>query len=493
MPRNRQRTTNKGQWTKEDLENARRSIRDGKSSIREASKKFGIPFATLQRRMKTDAENVTSGPAMGRKAVLSPEQEKVMVESIKLLGKLFYGLNCQQIRYVAYEFADRQGIIHSFNKEKKCAGRDWLEGFLKRNPTVVTRKPEPPSSNNGRVAAFNKTDISLFFDNLESMMQQHYFSPDRIYAVDETVITTILELGTLAIPGVLVEKEQKKGNENGSATANEDRGKNLTVVCSMNAVGNFIPPMFIFPRQRISQQLAVGGPMNAIYHCTKDGSVSSNLFLTWLGHFKEHSKVTAETPCLLILDNHLSHVSLKIYEYCNRHNIILLPIPPHTSHRMQPMNVAFYGPLKKAFRKECDMFMSSQGLKNITQNDLAKIFNKAYTSVADIQKATAGFRVTGIVPIYRRIFTNEDFLSSKALQSPAVQSTSSVKSEIMSPDSPTSIDHFLYNIADQVDELKPRLKQESSAQDIKTLCDTSVEQNHFMPFPHSSTQDPIVY
>lgn len=486
MPRNRQRTTNKGRWTKEDLEKARRSIVEGKSSIREASKKFAIPFATLQRRMKTDTERVTTGPSMGRKAVLSPDQETIMVESIKLLGKLFYGLNCQQIRYVAYEFAERQGIIHNFNREKKCAGRDWLEGFLKRNPTVTTRKPEAPSASNSKVAAFNKHDISLFFDNLESLTRKQYFEPSRIYAVDETVITTIQEPGTLAIPGVLVEKGQKRV---GGSTSDE-RGKNLTVVCSMSAAGAFVPPMFIFPRQRISQHLSVGGPIDAIYLCTKDGSINSNLFFAWLQHFKIHSKSSKDNPCLLVLDNHLSHISIKNYEYCEKHGIVLLPIPPHTSHRMLPLNVSFYGPLKKAFRKECDTHMSSQGLRNITQNDLATIFNRAYCSVTDVQKATTGFRVTGIYPINRGVFTNEDFVSSKAMQLPgAVGSSPQSAVPAVSSVSQPTMGHFLYNVADN-----PSASVEPSSANMHIICgDDNVDDNPFKPFPHTSTGDPVVY
>lgn len=44
------------------------------------------------------------------------------------------------------------------------AGRDWLEGFLKRNGISV-RKPEATSIN--RITAFNKTEVSLFYKNLK--------------------------------------------------------------------------------------------------------------------------------------------------------------------------------------------------------------------------------------------------------------------------------------------------------------------------------------
>lgn len=65
-------------------------------------------------------------------------------------------------------------------------------------------------------------------------------------------------------------------------------------------------------------------------------------------------KPSKNEPVLLLLDNHSSHISLSIFDYCKEHGIILLTIPPHTSHKLQPLDVSFYGPLKSAFNKQCD-------------------------------------------------------------------------------------------------------------------------------------------
>lgn len=48
----------------------------------------------------------------------------------------------------------------------------------------------------------------------------------------------------------------------------------------------------------------------------------------------------------------------------------------------------------------------------ITQYDLAEIFNKAYTKVATMDKAQAGFRATGIWPFEPEVFTDGDFLAA---------------------------------------------------------------------------------
>nr|XP_023014921.1 uncharacterized protein LOC111504565 isoform X1 [Leptinotarsa decemlineata]XP_023014922.1 uncharacterized protein LOC111504565 isoform X2 [Leptinotarsa decemlineata] len=117
----------------------------------------------------------------------------------------------------------------------------------------------------------------------------------------------------------------------------------------------------------------------------------------------------------IVLDNHYSHVSLEAFKFCRENNIVILSIPPHTSHRMQPLDVAFYGPLKAAFRKGCDLFMKSNALQKITPYDVASLFNKAYCDTATIKKGVSGFKASGIVPITPSIFGEEDFFASDYL------------------------------------------------------------------------------
>lgn len=51
-------------------------------------------------------------------------------------------------------------------------------------------------------------------------------------------------------------------------------------------------------------------------------------------------------------------------------------LPPHTSHRTQPLDTVYFGPLKKAFNSECDNFLKTlkangKVSKIITPYDLA--------------------------------------------------------------------------------------------------------------------------
>lgn len=232
------------------------------------------------------------------------------------------------------------------------------------------------------------------------MYDKFKFREDRVFNVDETGISTVQKPCKRLGP---------KGIKQFGAKTSGERGKTVTVICCVNASGNcYVPPMFIFPRIRMASTLTKNGPCNAIYSCSKTGWSNEECFYQWLEHFQKTVKSSKDDPVLLVLDNHSSHISLPIFDFCKKHAIVLLTIPPHTSHKLQPLDISFYGPLKSAFNRQCDYHLMTT--ERILQHDLAEIFNRAYTLVATMDKAQSGFRASGVWPYQPDKFTDNDFL-----------------------------------------------------------------------------------
>lgn len=285
-------------------------------------------------------------------------------------------------------------------------GDDLLWGFMRRNPAIALRKPEATSIN--RITAFNKEEVTIFFNNLEQVQAKYNFKPHRIFNTDETGVSTV------QTPGKILAKKGLK--QVGFATSWE-RGRNITVVCAFSATGIYVPPMFIYARKRMNPQLQKGGPPGALYTCSDKGWITEELFLQYLEHFQKFVKASLEDPVLLIMDNHSTHSTLQAYEFSKAHSIILLTIPPHTSHRLQPLDVSFYGPLKTAFNSECSKYLRNNPAEKITPFEVAELFNKAFIRVATPEKAIKGFQTTGICPYNPDVFTKEDFESARILSS----------------------------------------------------------------------------
>ena len=127
----------------------------------------------------------------------------------------------------------------------------------------------------------------------------------------------------------------EKGAKNVGTEISGEKGRTITGVFAVIASGVYVPPMLIYPHQRMRPTLGKNGPPGAKYCCSKNGRINTELFVERLSHFKKFLKPTEADPVLLICDNHTSHISLQAYEFCCANFIHMVSIRPNTSHKLQ--------------------------------------------------------------------------------------------------------------------------------------------------------------
>ena len=313
----------------------------------------------------------------------------------------FFGLTPTGLCSLAYQLAKSNNIPVPFNAKKEQAGPSWLEGFLKCHPELSLWQPEATSI--ARAAGFNRVQVTRFFDLLKEIRLRNEIQPERTFNVDETGISNVQK------PTKII---AKRGSKQVDKITSAERGKTITVVCAMNATGTYIPPMFIFPRKRMVNTLMRGSPHGSEGHASPSGWIDSKLFMQWLKHFKRHANPSTECKALLILDNHSSHISLFAVNFARQNGIIMLSIPPHTSHHLQPLDKTFFGPLKKFLNREMDNWMTNHPGKRVTDYETAEIFGRAYGRAATVEKSENGFCSTGIWPFNPDVFGDEDYAPS---------------------------------------------------------------------------------
>lgn len=192
MVRNYIRKTTRGNWDESQMKSAIEAVRKKELSIRKAAVVFSVPKDALHRRIKGKLTSISEDQLHKKflspsRNVLSEKQEKDLADYIKQMDSSFYGLSINEIRRVVFEFAEHNQIDHPFNKEKKMAGRDFVDGFLKRQKTLSLRKPEAVALN--RVFGLNKASVQNYFTNLKELLDTHNFEPHQIYNCDESGIT----------------------------------------------------------------------------------------------------------------------------------------------------------------------------------------------------------------------------------------------------------------------------------------------------------------
>jgi hypothetical protein len=117
--------------------------------------------------------------------------------------------------------------------------------------------------------------------------------------------------------------------------------------------------------------------------------------------FDRHTKEKArQSYRLLILDGHGSHVTMDFIEYCDQHKILLAIFPPHSTHRLQPLDVCMFKPLSQAYSDELSAFLErSQRLSPIEKGDFFPLFRKALLSSFKQNTIINSFEATGISPL----------------------------------------------------------------------------------------------
>lgn len=235
------------------------------------------------------------------------------------------------------------------------AGTDWFSGFMKRHPNLSIRAAQPTSLS--RATSFNRPNVERFFKKLGDVIEKHSFTGNDIWNVDETGITTV------QTPDRVI---ARRGVKQVGAMTSGERGVLVSVACAVNALGNVIPPAFVFPRKRYKDHFLNDGPPGSVGCGNGSGWMQEEDFLIFLNHFVKQTKVSPDKKVLLLLDNHSSHLSVKAITYCKENGIVLLSLPPHCSHKLQPLDCSVYGPFKKLINTASDAWMRMNPAKPMT-------------------------------------------------------------------------------------------------------------------------------
>ena len=405
MPRNRVRTTAQQSWSPSKMLEAISAVREGSMGCKKASKIFGIPRTTLKRRVNNLNIDATEEKKVlgSKRPVFTSEQEKELVDYALRMESMFYGLTVKDVRQLAFQLAERNNIKHPFNKNTGLAGEDWFHGFRKRHPELSLRSPEATSI--ARAQGFNKVSVGKFFELLKTVMDEKHFPPHRIFNVDETGITTVQTKSNKVLA--------RRGKKQVGTITSAERGVLSTAVICMSAGGNFIPPMLVFPRQRMKPELKDGAPPGTVFSCNGSGWMQMDTFGSWFEHFLNHVKPTNDDPALLIMDGHMTHTkNLDVVYRARENNVTLLTIPPHCSHKLQPLDVSYMGPLNTFYVAAVEKFHRNQPGRAVTQYQISKLFGEAYLKAANPTTAINGFRKCGIFPVDPDVFEESDFAPS---------------------------------------------------------------------------------
>ena len=176
--------------------------------------------------------------------------------------------------------------------------------------------------------------------------------------------------------------------------------------------------MFLFPRVNYRYNFVNGGPVGCVGTAHPSGWMTATGFLTFLKRFVAHVRPSPTDKVILLLDNHVSHLSVDLLQFAKDNGVVMVSFPPHCSHKLQPLDRSVYGPLKRYYNVACDDWIVSHKGRTMTIYDVPAMVGLAYPKAMTPANIQAGFKVSGISPFNRNVFTDDEFLPADVTDRP---------------------------------------------------------------------------
>lgn len=184
-----------------------------------------------------------------------------------------------------------------------------------------------------------------------------------------------------------------------------------------NAEGEVLPPYICYKAERMHIQWCMGGPPDARYNRTESGWFDSRVFEDWYFRTALPELKKKNGTKVLIGDNLSSHISIPVLDSCKENDIKFIALPKNSTHILQPLDVAYFRPMKISWRKILSNWKETEaGTKNnnVPKTEFPSLIKELTESLAlnDKKNLKSGFRKSGIFPLNsnepkQRLCTNQ--------------------------------------------------------------------------------------
>jgi len=127
----------------------------------------------------------------------------------------------------------------------------------------------------------------------------------------------------------------------------------------------------------------------------------TQMFKYFVGFVKQSKKDLV----ILTLDGHHFHSrNIKVIQCARENRVPIVCLPPHSTHKLQPLGVSFIQSLKTYDAWKIEIWLKAHPNRVVARYQITVLVGKAYLKSATATIATNGFRKTGLFPFNRHIF-----------------------------------------------------------------------------------------
>ncbi|KAF7579141.1 TolA, Membrane protein involved in colicin uptake [Pyrenophora tritici-repentis] len=357
-----------------------------KFTLKEVAEKWGVNRSTLGRRWRRVTGPRSDGYA--QQQAIGPQQELELVRYITKLTKQGLPPTREMIRNFSSEVAHQQ------------LSESWVTRFINRHEIYLISK-WTTAMDRTRHLADSESKYRLYFELLHQKITEYHLEARDIYNMDEKGFL----IGMIGRSKRIFSRRQWDKKEVRASLQDGSR-EFLTLLACCCADGSSLPPALIYAAKNGAIRSSwvediKAGEHEVFVSSSLTGWSNNDVGLAWLEQvFDRYTKQRSGRWRLLILDGHGSHLTMEFIKYCDRHRILLMILPPHSTHTLQPLDVVLFKPLSQAYSNELTNHLyKAQGLIPIKKGDFFPLFWRAWQASFKQSTILKAFEATGIWPI----------------------------------------------------------------------------------------------
>jgi hypothetical protein len=338
---------------------------------------FGVSPTIILKQMQS-----AKAPARlpGRQSILSDELKRWIARLV----------NSRTLERNPITYAELLDLLESQHQVVLCA--DTLRHAIRKMDSVKTIIGRPMEAE--RVAV-NPDEISAWFDRLRSIVdgipREFVFNMDETGCSDSTDSREVRVIAPIGYPQPWI------------AVPFDRHSKRSTFVACIAADGYRMKPFVIVPRVTAEKELKYYGydESNAVLTFQANAFMTTALFELWAATVffptveRRRQDLAYGGKALLLLDGLGSHHTAKFLTECETRGIEILPLIPHASDQIQPLDVLTFAMMKQTFSAS-----RFNQLANPQSNKVVRMLGAWFAASAPHHNVEA-FMSVGLIPVER--------------------------------------------------------------------------------------------
>ena len=319
---------------------------------------------------------------------LNNEQEQKLIDYIRRQCEMCLPPTPRIVTNIASEMA------------KNKISKNWPARFVERHKNVLDGR-YLATIDLARHRSESKRGFEAYFNTIASKMAEYNITTENIYNMDEKGFM----IGQIQKSHRIFTRDTYLNNK--LVNAGQDGNREwITCLATICADGSALSPALIYKANTGNlQDTWLDGfdpkQQKCLFSSSPNGWTSDIHCLAWLDQVFD--KETKDKACrswrLLFIDGHGSHISMKFLDRCQELKILLAIYPPHSTHKLQPLDVSCFRPLAHYYSDGLDqLIQTTLGFSAIKKRDFFQIFWPAWIKAFKKDTILSAWRKTGIVP-----------------------------------------------------------------------------------------------